>query len=471
MSVVTGQYLPKAFLPKLAETARPGLPSAPSVTLIWQPDRKAHLLAGLAGAISFPFFILASVATGLPFGIAAAFAIAHLAAAAPTVGIRDRDRLSRIMSLLAAFWVSICVLSVSAGFASATFLGEAFAALSVAAFPLVFQRVRQPVDGRSLTEKELSCLDAYSIDDAVIVTDGTGRLLGSTQPARLQVEGLSQLCGKDILEIVEDTDRVRFSAALQACIDDNSPQNCRVRLAGESGHQATGFRLRAISGARIAMTISPHRIDSVDDGRQLPQRSRSVGQLRQRRPGLDASGPQCGAISGAIANDRTDTTEVGDVIDFALRLMRQEADYAGLHVELTETVPDLKVACDRRTLIQIVVNILGNAIKFSNFAGLVTIGYSRADDCAALRFTDQGIGLENGDQARIFGAFDRAGDGSREGHGLGLSIVQGLVKENGGSIELRSVSGKGTTVEILLPLPVDTSAHGGTGYDARRTAA
>lgn len=459
MSAVTGQSIPRIFFQRFPETKRPGLPSAPSVTLIWRPDRKAHLVAGLAGAVSFPFFVLASIASGLPFGIAAAFAIGHLAGMSPSLRLSDRDRLCRILSSLAAFWAAICVLTVSAGFAPVSFLGEALVSLIVAGFPLINQNLSVPADGKSLTERELSCLDAYSIDESVIVTDKTGRVLGATWAARSQINNLERRCVPDVFQIADDSDRSGFSAALRRCAEDQSMQECRIRFA-DGPADCADFRMRAIAGGRVAITLSP-----VSGGKMHRLHADSIEQVQSARP--SPPGPALETQNDIVA--RSGPTQIGEIVDFALRLMRQEAEHAGLCVELTEADPHLKVACDRRTLIQIVVNVLGNAIKFSNFAGLVTIAFRRANGSALLRITDEGIGIAEDDQERIFNAFDRSGDGSRDGHGLGLAIVHDLVKQNGGSLELTSHSGRGTIVEIHLPLHANSSGNIGVDENEQAT--
>ena len=125
--------------------------------------------------------------------------------------------------------------------------------------------------------------------------------------------------------------------------------------------------------------------------------------------------------------------------------MRQEADYAGLCVELKETDLDLQVACDRRTLIQIVVSVLGHAIKCSNFAGLITVAYVETDGVAMIKITDAGIGIaQDGQQAE--------GDG---GYGSAFATVDDLVSEIGGSMNCTSQAGLGVTVAISLPIQKD----------------
>ena len=384
MFAVTGQQIPRAFSQRLTDTKSAGLPSAPSVTLVWRPDRTIHLVAGLAGAITFPFFVLASVSSGLPFGIAAAFAIAHLAATAPSVGKADRQRSNCVLSALAAFWAGICVLMVSAGFSPVSFLSEALVSLIVAAVPLISRNLSGPSDGRTQTERELSCLDAYSVNEAVVVTDAAGTILGSTWAARDQITDLNGRSGRDFLHFINDAHRSEFTAAIQKCLDGHSPQELGVRIADATGDGNMNVRMTSIAGGRIAVSLLP----AYDKEEALC----SADPIERAR---NARARPVETITVAAISDaaKRGPTNVGDVVDFAMRLMRQEADYAGLCVELNETDHDLKVACDRRTLIQIVVHVLGHAIKCSNFAGLVTVAYVEIEGAAMIKITDAGIGF------------------------------------------------------------------------------
>ncbi len=443
MFAVTGQHIPRAYSQPFAEAKGKGFPSAPSVTLVWRPDRTVHLVAGLTGAVTFPFFVLASVSSGLPFGIAAAFAIAHLAATAPSVGLADRVRLNTVLSALAAFWAGVCVLMVSAGFSPVSFLAEAIVSMVVAAVPLISRNLSGSYDGRTRTARELSCLDAYSINEAVIVTDKAGTILGSSWAARDRVKGLDGRDDSDVLQFVDHADRNEFTAAMRKCIDSNSPQECCIRVFEKRRDDRINIRMTPITGDRIAVSLSP--APGNDENMQSSDPTEQVCSQR---------GQTAEPITVAAIPDpkKRDPANVSDVIDFAMRLMRQEADYAGLCVELKETDPDLTVACDRRTLIQIVANILGNAIKFSNFAGLVTVSYASVDGAGVIRITDEGIGFGQDNQPRVFDEFRDSADDARDGRGVDMAIVDDLVKENGGSIQLTSQTGLGTTIEISLPL-------------------
>ena len=114
----------------------------------------------------------------------------------------------------------------------------------------------------------------------------------------------------------------------------------------------------------------------------------------------------------------------------------------------TNGLPDM--VADRRALSQILLNLISNAIRFTDRGGKVTVG-ARAD-AGYVTFTveDNGVGINDEDLARVGEPYFQARasyDRRHSGTGLGLSIVKGLVRLHGGEIDIRSRVGKGTRVE------------------------
>jgi CheY-like chemotaxis protein len=137
------------------------------------------------------------------------------------------------------------------------------------------------------------------------------------------------------------------------------------------------------------------------------------------------------------------------------------ASERGLEFKI-EVAADAPVALetDRQRLEQVLKNLLSNAFKFTETGG-VTLTIAPADDGhLAFAVTDTGIGIAQDQQANIFQAFHQAdGTISRKygGTGLGLSISTELARLLGGSIELRSEVGEGSTFTLVLPLAYDPS--------------
>ena len=115
------------------------------------------------------------------------------------------------------------------------------------------------------------------------------------------------------------------------------------------------------------------------------------------------------------------------------------------------------VVGDADRLRQVLLNLAGNAIKFTATGGVsVLVEPSAGTDAIAFRICDTGIGIDPKDQARIFEEFEQA-DGSAErrfgGTGLGLAISRRLVAAMGGDIGLESAPGRGSIFTCTLSLP------------------
>jgi two-component system, cell cycle sensor histidine kinase DivJ len=113
------------------------------------------------------------------------------------------------------------------------------------------------------------------------------------------------------------------------------------------------------------------------------------------------------------------------------------------------------VTGDPRAFRQIVINLVSNAIKFTERGGKVTVLAEADRSCFVLRVVDTGVGIDAGDLKRIGDPFFQAGktyQRRHEGAGLGLSIVKGLVTMHGGELTVQSKLGEGTTVAVALPL-------------------
>ena len=137
------------------------------------------------------------------------------------------------------------------------------------------------------------------------------------------------------------------------------------------------------------------------------------------------------------------------------RLLRPEAEQAGVTLDLEDLDRPILVNGDERRLRQILLNLAGNAVKFTPSGGTVTLSIaSRPDGQTEIAVRDTGIGIAEADLPHVMEPF-RQVDGSltrsQDGIGLGLAICDRLVRLHGGSLSLASTLGKGTTATILLP--------------------
>jgi len=134
-----------------------------------------------------------------------------------------------------------------------------------------------------------------------------------------------------------------------------------------------------------------------------------------------------------------------------LTLARERARAQDLHLEF-DCAPDIgTVPGDERRLKQAMFNLVSNALKFTPKGGIVRLAARREGDRVALVVSDTGIGVADEDRQRIFEKFERGNPQARQsGAGLGLSLVKSFIELHGGTVELQSRPGEGTTVTCWL---------------------
>ena len=170
----------------------------------------------------------------------------------------------------------------------------------------------------------------------------------------------------------------------------------------------------------------------------------------------------------------------------SLLLAEEEVGLADLCGELAEAVRGLAerqgvelavqvkpsvgiVTGDRRRLNQAVGNVLRNALLYTEAGGRVLLRAEGGRDAARIIVSDNGRGIAPADQARVFDRFQRTAEGRGEEQaaiGLGLPLARQFVEAHGGTVQLQSREGEGTTVTIRLPRTAEQRAD----YAAARVA-
>jgi len=110
---------------------------------------------------------------------------------------------------------------------------------------------------------------------------------------------------------------------------------------------------------------------------------------------------------------------------------------------------------DREQLEQVISNLLDNAVKFSRTGGRVQLRLGTDGNSAVVVCADDGIGIPAAEKDQLGTRFFRASNATAkavQGTGLGLAIVRRILDQHGGSINIESVEGNGTTAEVRIPL-------------------
>ena len=170
----------------------------------------------------------------------------------------------------------------------------------------------------------------------------------------------------------------------------------------------------------------------------------------------------------------------GPVIAECCELLALRARQAGIDivVRLADELP--AIVADKRALLQIMLNLLSNAIRFTDRGGRVTVGaaaesgHNAGDDCGhdtgceaahmIITVEDTGVGIRAEDLPRVGEPFFQARssyDRRHDGTGLGVSIVKGLLDLHGGRMEIESRVGEGTRVIVHLPFDCEGARRNG----------
>jgi signal transduction histidine kinase len=160
-------------------------------------------------------------------------------------------------------------------------------------------------------------------------------------------------------------------------------------------------------------------------------------------------------IESAEKKYRFAETDVVELVEHTLSAVEVPLRDQGVVISLDiASPPPPALLIDKDAIGQVLVNLLDNAIKYSNGNKIIDVRIESRPDEVRIAVRDHGIGIAKCEQKKIFEKFYRVGSGlvhDVKGSGLGLSIVQHVVCAHGGRVEVESVPGEGSTFTIVLP--------------------
>jgi len=145
---------------------------------------------------------------------------------------------------------------------------------------------------------------------------------------------------------------------------------------------------------------------------------------------------------------------VNEVIQGVVDSLQQKATEKGIYLK-NDTSAEIEIFSDKRRVRQIIINLLGNAVKFTESGGVTISTETTQDNLLEIKVEDSGIGIKQEDMKRLFEPFQQIDSSltkKYEGTGLGLHLTQKLLAVLNGEISVKSVSGKGTTFTVTLPV-------------------
>jgi cell cycle sensor histidine kinase DivJ len=396
------------------------------------------------------------------------------------------------------------------------FLGVLSAALYDLAATI--QAARKRSDNTRHTSEERYRLLAENATDMITRHDERGRVLFASLAAQqLFGEPSQNILGDGLFERVHVADRPAYLTALSRCHADAEAiaVEFRVRRAGDAGRYVwVEMRCRPMppveGGAQerqgiVAITrdISERKAQEAEllrirDEAENASRAKTqflANMSHELRTPLNAvigfSEILNRELFGALGEDRYreyarlihESGEhllhvVNDILDMSkieagrFNIVREPFDVAALvrsccdvmrhaagqksislFVDIEPDMPEL--LADKRACKQILLNVISNAVKFTDPGGWVRVSARAVDGHAEFIVADNGIGIAGEDLPKLGNPFVQAHrpyDRNYDGAGLGLSVVKGLARLHGGKLELESELGRGTAATIVLPL-------------------
>jgi PAS domain-containing protein len=171
---------------------------------------------------------------------------------------------------------------------------------------------------------------------------------------------------------------------------------------------------------------------------------------------IAAAGRHLLSVIRSMTEQQEEQAQESDRVDLrkcaaeAIQLVQARAEENSIQIELVGDDGALSANGEARGIVQILVNLLGNAVRHSPHKANIAVILEARGAMAAVTIADEGPGIATENQARIFERYERVGD-SPDGIGLGLAISRRLARSMGGDIDLVSQAGEGARFTLLLP--------------------
>lgn len=339
------------------------------------------------------------------------------------------------------------------------------------------------------TEKRKAEMVLAEIGDGILAVDGTGKVAVFNRAAETMLgEKASRILGQDLESADMHPELARLAAD---CLDGKGAHAAEIRLPGLPerviGVRATRFPeigrgsstlllLRDLSDIRRHEKMQKEFVSNVSHELRTPitaVRVTAEALLAGAKNDEDLVDRFLGTIMSesdrlsALIDDlmeiakresgitRTEKTEVNVMaaMERAFMTVRPQAEQSSISVEL-QAPSDLTAYADETQLVQVIRNLLDNAVKYSSSGGEVTASAARTLSGVEIAVSDTGMGIPHGEADRIFERFyrvDKARSRRIGGTGLGLAIVKDIVDAHGGKIVVDTELGKGSKFTVTLP--------------------
>lgn len=206
-----------------------------------------------------------------------------------------------------------------------------------------------------------------------------------------------------------------------------------------------------LSTVRMGTGVLTRRLDTLAGGAALQRQVDAIDRAAAHMQDLitrllDAARMDAGHL--LMLDRRSEAVE--PLAQEALAMVEPQARDKGVRLE-RRLSQGLRASCDRPRILQVLANLLGNAVKFTPPGGTVTVSTTQDAGTVRVSVRDTGPGIPKAHQARLFQRHWQASDTAHQGSGLGLYIACGIVTAHGGRLWVDSDEGAGTTFTFTLP--------------------
>jgi signal transduction histidine kinase len=283
--------------------------------------------------------------------------------------------------------------------------------------------------------------------DPQAIVQGLAHSIRSTESARLEIQRTSG----QVLSLFRRTiGGGRFLLVSRDVTDERKAARLKDELVSTVSHELR-TPLTAISGA-LGMVAA-------GAAGELPASAAKLIEIAQRNSErlaslvndlLDIDKLQSGKVEFNM-----EPLDLGELVRVSAEQNQPLAEKAGIVLRAEAPESPVPVCADRNRMLQVLANLISNAVKFSPPEEAVLVRAARVGGSARISVIDRGSGISEEFRSRLFDRFtqqDATASKVQQGSGLGLAISKSIVEAHGGSIQVDSVPGQGATFHVDLPL-------------------
>lgn len=326
-----------------------------------------------------------------------------------------------------------------------TFLNEAGARmLGRAAREMKGRRVHETVlhtaaDGTPARRESTPLAQALESGETVVAPDTVAwRYDGSSVPVQMTATPITEsgVVRGAVLTLTDMTDVRKAEAALRSAVE------VRDEVMAVVSHDLRNPVGTISAASELLLDIPVPEERKREHLRAIHRSAERMGVLI--RDLLDVARIDAGRFF--VNPEEVDVAEMLEEVSVIMGRLARER-HVSVRVEVEEGLA--KVRADRDRIVQVLENLVSNAVRFSPEWGTVRLAANARPGEVVLSVTDEGPGIPEEDRGRLFERFWKAS--RKEGAGMGLAIVKGIVDAHGGSVSVQSTLGEGATFSFVLP--------------------